>query len=102
MNLVEEAMTGHWGERCDGYEQGCPVCDAWAEYDNLVIFGETLNKEKQMTDEEKYPTYHDLIDAVIAQIKVDLAKEDETAIVELLARLPRKVLLSYLPEEETQ
>ena len=54
-----------------------------------------------MTDEEKYPTYHDVIDAVIAQIKVDLAKEDETAIVELLARLPRKVLLSYLPEEET-
>ena len=53
-----------------------------------------------MTDEEKYPTYHDVIDAVIAQIKVDLAKEDETAIVELLARLPRKVLLSYLPEEK--
>lgn len=50
---------------------------------------------------DKYPTYHDVIDAVIAQIKVDIAKEDETAIVELLARLPRKVLLSYLPEEET-
>jgi hypothetical protein len=54
-----------------------------------------------MTDEEKYPTYHDVIDAVIAQIKVDLAKEDETAIVELLSRINRKVLLSYLPEEET-
>ena len=51
---------------------------------------------------DKYPTYHDVIDAVIAQIKVDLFKDDETAIVELLARLPRKVLLSYLPEEETQ
>ena len=46
MNLVEEAITGHWGERCDEYEQGCPVCDAWHEYDNLVIFGETLKKEK--------------------------------------------------------
>lgn len=101
MNLVEEAMTAHWGEKCDDYEEGCPVCDAWREYENLVTYGETLKKEKQMTDEEKYPTYHDVIDAVIAQIKVDLAKEDETAIVELLARLPRKVLLSYLPEEET-
>jgi len=58
--------------------------------------------EEAMTQLEQYPTYHDVIDAVIAQIKVDLAKEDETAIVELLARLPRKVLLSYLPEEETQ
>jgi hypothetical protein len=57
--------------------------------------------EEAMTQLEQYPTYHDVIDAVIAQIKVDLAKEDETAIVELLGRLPRKVLLSYLPEEET-
>jgi hypothetical protein len=29
-------MTAHWGERCDDYEQGCPVCDAWREYDNLL------------------------------------------------------------------
>ena len=62
----------------------------------LVLGGEA------MTQLEQYPTYHDVIDAVIAQIKVDLAKDDETAIVELLGRLPRKVLLSYLPEEETQ
>ena len=62
----------------------------------LVLGGEA------MTQLEQYPTYHDVIDAVIAQIKVDLAKEDETAIVELLGRLPRKVLLSYLPEEETK
>ena len=36
MNRIEEAMTAHWGERCDDYEQGCPVCDAWREYDNLL------------------------------------------------------------------
>ena len=50
-------------------------------------------------DLEKYPTYHDVVDAVIAQIKVDLEAQDETAIVDLLAHLPRKVLVSYLPEE---
>jgi hypothetical protein len=49
MNLVEQAMTAHWGEKCDSYEQGCPVCDAWREYENLVTYGETLNKENQMT-----------------------------------------------------
>lgn len=53
------------------------------------------------THTDKYPTYHDVLDAVIAQIKLDIANEDETAIVELLARLPRKVLLSYLPESLT-
>lgn len=44
MNLVEQAITGHWGEKCDDYEEGCPVCDAWREYENLVTYGETLNK----------------------------------------------------------
>ena len=55
-----------------------------------------------MTDDTiKYPTYHDLLDAVIAQFKVDFANDDETAIVELLSNLPRKLLVSYLPEEQT-
>ena len=48
MNLVEEAITAHWGEKCDSYEQGCPVCDAWREYENLVTYGETLNKVAQV------------------------------------------------------
>lgn len=39
MNLVEEALTEHWGEKCDSYEQGCVVCDAWREYENLVTYG---------------------------------------------------------------
>lgn len=48
MNLVEQAMTAHWGEKCDDYEEGCPVCDAWREYENLVTYGETLNKVAQV------------------------------------------------------
>ena len=44
MNLIEQAMTAHWGEKCDDYEQGCPVCDAWREYENLATYGETLKK----------------------------------------------------------
>jgi hypothetical protein len=43
-----------------------------------------------------------VIDAVIAQIKVDFDKDDETAIVELLSKLPRNVLVAYLPEEVTK
>jgi hypothetical protein len=39
MNLVEQALTEHWGEKCDSYERGCPVCDAWREYENLVTYG---------------------------------------------------------------
>jgi hypothetical protein len=43
MNHIEEAMTAHWGERCDDYEQGCPVCDAWRQYDNLVTDNRVTN-----------------------------------------------------------
>lgn len=73
-----------------------------ADREIALVLGEEALKQIDQDQLEQYPTYHDVIDAVIAQIKVDLAKEDETAIVELLARLPRKVLLSYLPEEEVK
>jgi hypothetical protein len=39
-----------------------------------------------------------LIDQVIEQIRKDLDSEDVTAIYELLAHLPEKVLQAYLPE----
>lgn len=33
---VREALMEHFGKRCDTYDKGCPVCDAWREYDNLI------------------------------------------------------------------
>jgi hypothetical protein len=39
-----------------------------------------------------------LIDRVIKQIREDLDHDDVTAIYELLAHLPEKVLEAYLPE----
>ncbi len=39
-----------------------------------------------------------LVDRVIEQIRRDLDSEDVTAIYELLAYLPAKVLEAYLPE----
>jgi hypothetical protein len=50
MNLVEEALTGHWGPKCSEYEEGCIVCDAWREYENLATYGETLNKAENLTN----------------------------------------------------
>jgi hypothetical protein len=32
MTKIEEAITAYWGEKCAEYEEGCPVCEAWAEY----------------------------------------------------------------------
>ena len=41
----------------------------------------------------------DVIEAVVDQIKKDLAAGDETAIWELLDRVEDDVLLAFLPEE---
>ncbi len=44
------------------------------------------------------PINEALVDRVIEQIRRDLDSEDVTAIYELLAYLPAKVLEAYLPE----
>ena len=35
-NPVHEAVQFYWGERCPEHEDGCPVCEAWRQYDNLL------------------------------------------------------------------
>jgi hypothetical protein len=41
-----------------------------------------------------------LVDRVITQIEIDMRGDDLTALEELLKRVPKKVLESYLPEVE--
>lgn len=36
MTKIEEAITEWFGERCLDTYPGCPCCDAWAEYDDLI------------------------------------------------------------------
>ena len=35
-NPMHEAIQFYWGERCPEHEDGCPVCEAWRQYDNLL------------------------------------------------------------------
>ena len=41
----------------------------------------------------------DLWDKVINQIQMDIDMEDVTALYEMLQRVPKDVLIAYLPEE---
>jgi hypothetical protein len=43
----------------------------------------------------------DLWEKVIEQIKDDLNVGDETALYEMLQRVPKDVLIAFLPEEES-
>ena len=35
-NPVHEAVMFYWGARCPEHEDGCPVCEAWEQYDNMT------------------------------------------------------------------
>ena len=35
-DCIADAITTHWGERCDEYMPGCPCCDAWHRYDQIL------------------------------------------------------------------
>lgn len=36
-DLIAEAITEAFGERCLYVMEGCPCCDAWAQYDALRL-----------------------------------------------------------------
>lgn len=38
--LIEQAITEFYGERCDDYLAECVVCKAWKEYDDLVALAD--------------------------------------------------------------
>ena len=44
MNLIEQAIESYWGERCPDHEEGCVVCEAWRDYDNLVMDNKIANE----------------------------------------------------------
>ena len=44
MKLIKEAITGWFGERCQEAMEGCPCCDAWAEYDALTRLAEAADR----------------------------------------------------------
>jgi hypothetical protein len=39
-NAIAEAIEFYWGERCPDHEAGCPICEAWKQYDLLVKHNE--------------------------------------------------------------
>ena len=55
MNLIEQAIESYWGERCADYEEGCVVCEAWRDYDNLVMDNKIANEiaQKAFTEVNK-------------------------------------------------
>ena len=37
MTRIEEAITDYFGPKCPDFEEDCPCCQAWREYEELVV-----------------------------------------------------------------
>lgn len=35
LDLIAEAITEYWGERCPDFDADCPCCKAWKQFDAL-------------------------------------------------------------------
>jgi hypothetical protein len=35
-NAITDAMTEYWGARCDEFQDGCRICEAWRKYDEML------------------------------------------------------------------
>lgn len=44
LQLLSDMITRHYGARCDVQDKGCPVCDAWAFFDELEQIVREVNK----------------------------------------------------------
>ena len=76
MNLVEEALTQHWGKPCTDYEQGCPVCDAWREYENLVTYGASAPRNLMVEEMTRPPIDPEMQKAMLKIILTERVKPD--------------------------
>ena len=47
MNPVKKAIKKYWGKRCLVYHPDCPICQAWNDYDVLVIDGEPARARRK-------------------------------------------------------
>ena len=54
-DLVAEAITEAFGERCPDFEPECHCCKAWAEFDRITTLEAELQKAREALSElERY------------------------------------------------
>lgn len=79
---IAQAITGWFGERCDEYVEGCPICEAWRQYDELnanyippaaVEIAKNIGEKIGAARERR--RLHDLLEQVL-MAGVDLAAAD--------------------------
>lgn len=47
-NPIHEAIESYWGKRCPEHEDGCPVCEVWKQYYELLNPKPTIMLERRL------------------------------------------------------
>lgn len=47
MNPVKKAIKKYWGKRCGEHHPDCVICQAWFEYDVLVMNSAVLRHARK-------------------------------------------------------
>jgi hypothetical protein len=47
---IQEAIESYWGKRCPEHEDGCPVCEVWKQYYELLNPKPTIMLERRLGD----------------------------------------------------
>ena len=52
-NLLAEAITEAFGERCPDFAEGCYCCEAWRLYDDLAFVVKIANRNEQSAEGDR-------------------------------------------------
>jgi hypothetical protein len=72
---VEECMNEWVGARCDSYDEGCPVCDAWHEFDQMVALAASAEERERYV--KNLQLTNDVIDAEKRELTRQLEEQDD-------------------------
>lgn len=85
-NLVEDAITSAFGERCPEYAEGCFACEAWKQYDAL-----RAKEERIAALEAKLSTASEMARLFLC-IDFDHSTEHDDLLLEEVTSLARATL----------
>jgi hypothetical protein len=98
LNLIAEAITEWFGERCPDYAEGCPSCEAWKEYDRL----RTLLERNAALERERDEFRSKLSEAIDELMAAEAERIANEVLEALTAGKPEQSGWKLVPKEPSR
>ena len=67
-NSVHEAVLFYWGKRCADYEEECPTCKAWKQYDKMINLTNVSKRGRAVKNYQEPQAQHWVVLRLIKQV----------------------------------